>query len=338
MAALSLDLRGVFKIADDFLWIVVDAVGREERSEVAGNVGRRAAQHGLLGVALAFEILRGGIDGEEDGAATEDKLIDGELEFRREVLRVDDGERVESGGELGGVGLDADNLKRFFPLGGDELAGLGLLAHHHHHLSFLRTGALKWKAREEAEFLFVDLLNAINELGEIVLEELLTLGVERGEGFLLVGLGRDEAKLDLFAGGWNELGLDSGGGGALFFGSVGTGIDDVERDFSAGGAGVLAQHFLDAGRVVFVRDGQAGGGFGEIEIERDRLVDFTEERLGAGGKRINAFGGGIEARGEIGREVVDENEADEKEDDGEGFAAEFHGGRGRRFSVRGRRR
>jgi hypothetical protein len=47
----------------------------------------------------------------------------------------DDGERVESGGEFGGGGLDADTLIRFFPLGGYELAGLGLLAHHHHHLS-----------------------------------------------------------------------------------------------------------------------------------------------------------------------------------------------------------
>jgi len=249
-------LGSVLQVADDFLWIVAYAVSREERGGVAGDVGREAAHHGLLRVGLALEMLRGGVDGEEHGFAAEDELIDGKLEFRRQILRVDDGEGVEAGGELGRGGLDADDLKGLFPLGGDELAGLGLLAHHHHHLGFLRARALKRQAREQTELLFVDLLDAVDELGEIVFEELLPLGVQRGEGFLLVRLGRNEAELDLLTGGGDELRLDAGGGGLLLVGRVGSRIDDVEGEFTAGGAGVLAEHFLHAGGVVFIDDGE----------------------------------------------------------------------------------
>jgi len=42
--------------------------------------------------------LRGRIDREEDGFAAEEELVDGELELRRNILRVDHGEGVESGG------------------------------------------------------------------------------------------------------------------------------------------------------------------------------------------------------------------------------------------------
>jgi len=88
----------------------------------------------------------------------------------------------------------------------------------------------------------------------------------------------------------------------------------------------LAEHLLHAGGVVLVGDRHAGGVLGEVEIDRHRLLDLAEHLLGALGEGVDGLGRGVDAHGDGGGEVVDEHEADEEEDGGEGFGAEFHGG------------
>jgi hypothetical protein len=88
-------------------------------------------------------------------------------------------------------------------------------------LHLLGAGALERETGEEAEFGFVDLLDAVDEFREIVFEELFALGGEGGDVFLLVGLGDDEAEEELFAALLGDLGGETGGRGLFLVGGVG---------------------------------------------------------------------------------------------------------------------
>ena len=155
-------------------------------------------------------------------------MIDGELEPGRKILRMGDDEEIEAGGKFGRGRFDRDDFERVVPFRRDVLAGLGLLAHHHHHLRLLGIGALERQAGQQAHLGLVEVLHAIDQLGQIVFEKLFPLRHEGGDGLLLVGLGDDEPKEELFAALLRHLGRQACGRGPFLLRRVGAGIDDLE--------------------------------------------------------------------------------------------------------------
>ena len=114
--------------------------------------------------------------------------------------------------------------------------------------------ALERQARDEAELLLVDLADAVDQLGDVVLQELLALGVEGGDRLLLVGLRGDEAEVELAAVRGCVCGSMPAAVAFSSSGVSGSGSMTFRRDLAARGAHVLAEHLADALGVVLVLD------------------------------------------------------------------------------------
>ena len=303
-------------VADDLLAVVGHPVGLEQGGEIGGHVGAAAAEHGLL-AALPLEVGRRRIDGDEHGLAGEQKLVDGELLGGLDAGGVEHGERGESARQSGEVGVNSDDIVGTLPLLENELGlgGTATLLHHHYVVGL----ACELQAGEDAELGLVELLDGVEEGGDVVFEQFLTMRAEGGEGLLLVGLSDNQTEVERFARAGNLLRLEPGGLRALLLGSVGRRGDDLEGKMTRRGADIGAQHLLHAVGVVFIRDRQAGDAMRGIETQRNGLLDFTEQRAGALGQGVDLAGGEVAAGRETGGEEIYQQQDGGEQDDGDGF-------------------
>jgi len=134
------------------------------------------------------------IDKDERLAAFQDELVDRKERLIRQALRMHEHQHIDVGRDridVGGQRLDRIELLQLLH-DGHRLGRTA--AHHRHHVAFERQRAdqpnhrLLWKSQ------------AVHELGQVVFEKALALGLEERNDLLVVGrVGRGEPEINLLA-------------------------------------------------------------------------------------------------------------------------------------------
>jgi hypothetical protein len=286
-----------------------DAPGGQDAREFA-DAGVVLLPGRAVGVGFAE-----GIDEEQEAAALEHELVDGEECAVVQALGVDDHEDVDVAGDFddcGGVQL-ADRVELFDFVEHLPLAdGLGLAG--------AEVGAGSAFELERGDVGDDGLLGCGeggDEAADVVFEEAVFGGVEDRDDFAAVdGVGADEAQEEVLARGEGNA-AEAAFDGAVFGVGVGLGVDDVEFDFASRGVAVLLEHFLDA-LGVGLDVGEALGEFlGVVEGELDGFLRALGDVAGAGGQGELAAFGEVElggARGAADDDVGGEEGGDGEED------------------------
>ena len=120
----------------------------------------------------------------------------------------------------------------------------------------------------------------MDELGQIVFEEALALGLEEGDDLLIVGrVGGGEAEIDLLAALVERHALQPEGDGPILDGREGLGIELCRFDLAVGDRGVFLEHLAHALRVDAVGRNLVAQLRRVVEAQHDRLVDLRERRF-----------------------------------------------------------
>ena len=254
------------------------------------------------------------IDKDERLAAFQDELIDRKQRLVRQVLRVHEHQHIDIGRDridVGGQRLDRIELLQLL----HDRHRLGrTAAHHRHHVAFERQRA------DQPDHGLLRKRQAVDELGQIVFEKALALGLEERDDLLIVGrVGRGETEIDLLASDIERHSLQPERDGAVLGIRERQRVVDFEADLAVGRCDILIEQFAHALRIDAVGRDFVGEAVRIIEPQRDRLFDPGERPLRAARQRVKVLTGEVEPpRKKAAGDDVDRNQhqrdADERRD------------------------
>ncbi len=127
----------------------------------------------------------------------------------------------------------------------------------------------------------------MDELRQVVFEEALALGLEEGDGLLVVGrVGGGEAEIDLLAALVERHALKAEGDGAVLHRRERLGIEDLQLDLAAGCGLVFLEHLAHALRIDGIARDLVAQSRRIVEAHHDRLVELLERVARAFGERV----------------------------------------------------
>ena len=231
-----------------------------------------------------------GIDHHHQPAAAHHELVDCVLRRFGQVLRVGHQQHLD-------VGRDHLRIQRHrfhrVGLAQQHGGGIGLtdriarhaLAHRHHHE--LRV-AIDRQRRHHADHRARRVGQLINQLRQVVFQETFAVGLEEGDGALVVQqVGAGQAEIDFLAGLIERDALQPVGQRSVFGAAERLGVVDFELQLAAGAGGVFLQHLP---HMVGVR---AIGRHRRAERPRieqaqgDRFLQPMQDRFGTGRQRVD---------------------------------------------------
>ncbi len=244
------------------------------------------------------------IDKDERLAAFQDELVDREQCLVRQVLRMHEHQHIDIGRDridVGGQRLDRIELLQLL----HDCHRLGrTAAHHRHHVAFERQRA------DQADDRLLGKRQAVDELGQIVFEKALALGLEERNDLLVVGrVGRGETEIDLLASDIERHPLQPESDCAVFGIRERQGVIDLEPDLAVGRCDILIEQLAHALGIDAVRRDFVGEAGRIIEPQGDRLFDPGERSQRAAGQRVKVLTGEVEPpRKKAGGDDVDRNQ------------------------------
>ena len=303
-------LQRVLAVEHDLLHVVVDAPGLEQLRQVGGAVGHhrrlRVVRIGARIVALGERV-----DEDEQMAAAQNELVDRVLRIVGQVLRLHDNEDVD---------VLVDRLHR---RGGErahfeQLLELRLDRPGLAHLPGLRVETRAHRqSRDQADGGLLRHRQLVDHLGDVVFEERLLVRVRDRHDRLAVGRVRaDDAEKQVGAALPPRQRLQAERRGAVLVFGERQRIDRLHAQLAARARGHLGEHLAHARRVVAQRGGVGiralGCGLvGEVQAQRDRLLDRAEDVLGSLRQGVEVVLGQVEARAAEQR-VADQDHGDEQ--------------------------
>ncbi len=229
------------------------------------------------------------IDEDERLAAFQDELVDREQCLVRQVLRMHEHQHIDIGRDridIGGQRLDRIELLQLLH-DGHRLGRTA--AHHRHHVAFERQGA------DQPDHRLFRKRQAVDELGQIVFEKALALGLEERDDLLVVGrVGRGETEIDLLAPDIERHPLQPERDCAVLGIRERQRVVDFEPDLAVGRGDILIEQLAHALGIDPVRGDFIGEAVRIIEPQRDRLFDPGERPQGAAGQRVEVLSGEVE--------------------------------------------
>ena len=173
----------------------------------------------------------------------------------------------------------------------DDL-GMGRAALHlGHHVAF------ELQCRDQPDHLALREGERLDQLGQIIFQELLAIGLEEGDGVGVVGrIAGGQAEIDLLAILVDRHALQPGGGRLVLDIGEGHRVQHLEMDLAVGARDIFVEQVFDTLGI----DAVTGRGLAEplriIQLQRDRLVDLAEHRLGAVGQAEQLLVGQVDMR------------------------------------------
>jgi hypothetical protein len=153
---------------------------------------------------------------------------------------------------------------------------------------------------------------AVHQLGQVVFEEALALGLEERDGLLIVGrIGGGKPEIDLHAALVERHPLEPEGDGAILGRRERLGIEDLQLDLALGARGVFLEHLAHALGIDAVGRDLVAELRRKIKAHDDRLVDLGERVERAGGERVEMLVGEVDA-GRAQQPVGDDVDGDEQ--------------------------
>ena len=265
----------------------------EQRVELgAARPGRlhEAARHARL---LHLGV---GVDEREEPAAAQHVLVDGVERFARQRLRMDQHQDVDVLGDLFEPRGQRAQLEELLHLLDDHPRRRIEAAERRLHpprplLAFDRQRA------QQAHDLLRGLREVVHELGDVVLEELLALGGEEGDGFLVIdGVRTDEAEVEAPLVEPQRHAAQAVRDGAVLLFGEGLGVDHVQRQLPAGEPFVLVEQGAHAIGVAADARRPPQLALREVETQGHRLLQAREDAARAFGEGEQAVLGEVDAR------------------------------------------
>ncbi len=157
--------------------------------------------------------------------------------------------------------------------------------------------ALQRQAGEQSHRRLLRDGEVVDELGQVVFEKALALGLHERDRLFLVGrIAAGEAEIDELAALVDRHALQAEGDRAVFLVGEGLRIDELDAQLAARGVGVFAQHLAHARGVDAVLRDLLAEPVREIEPQGDRLLDLPQDRARPFGEREQLVGSQVEAR------------------------------------------
>ena len=215
--------------------------------------------------------LRIGIDEDQRVAALQHELVDGVERLVGQVLRMDDHQHVDVVRHLVDVGRDRLHVVELLQLLDHDIGHHRAALHRRHQVAFER------QRRHQPDHRLLREGEAVDQLGQIVFEEALALGLEERDDLLVVGrVGGGEAEIDLLAALVERHALEPEGDGAILGRRERLGIEDLQLDLAVGRGRVFLEHLAHALRIDAVGRHLVAELRRIVEAQHDRLVDLAE--------------------------------------------------------------
>ena len=297
------DLQRRGGIADHLVGREVHAPGPEQPRQAGSGLRRTLLQHRVAGGPAGFAVR---IDVDDRLAALEHELVDRVLHAVGEARRMHHHQR-------GDVLVDGIAREREVA----HLEALLQLLHHHPGRCRLRAhhveAAVDLQPGYHADHRLLRRDQAREHLAELVLEELLALGLEERDHLVLApGIAAGEPEIHLLAAGIERHRLQAELRGLVLGFGEGHRIDHLQPDAPVGAQRVLLEQLAHAPRVAAQRRHVARRLVGEEEVEIDRLLDAVDDLARARGNRVHAVLREVDAQ-PAEQQVVQRHETHEAE-------------------------
>ncbi len=262
--------------------------------------------HRVARVALRPILLGQRIDEHHRLASAQHELIDRVQRLRWQILGMDHEQ---------GVDLGRDRRRRAFEL--PHVEQLLQLAdarpwRRRRRIGAGRRPAVDGEIADEADHALLRVRERVDELADLVLERVLAVRVQEGDGHLVVHrIGADQAEIARVARRVQGQLLDAVADRLILRFGERLGLDHLQLELAAGLGGVFLQQVAHALAVVEVlRQGLELLG-GEVEAQGDRLIELRQHIARAGRQRVEPVLSDVEpARGQ--RLVADDVDAEEQ--------------------------